>query len=330
MISTSILFFTLTIIIHAQQGTYALKFDGMGYYEEYVDLPDMTIGGDLTIEAWVFLDGTSNWQRIIEFASSYAERSNNIVFGFIGGSGNLFYETNNNVCVHDATAFNKSDPANMFRISAASNNYYDETFIGFNKSATAGFDLNYAGFKLWGLSDAPQLWTEAGDGRMSINQFPPPSGSLIVPLDFKTSYSGEVTFSFSGTENIDPSMPIRLEDNLNGSVTDLRQSDKYIFSHDSSNTEKRFNLIFGYPDGISASGTNDGKVWIAGKSVFINPGNLKGMEGQLEIFNLLGQTLYSASVNLDHLAIIEPSLEGMVIVRLTAGGKSCTARGYIH
>ena len=275
--------------------------------------------------AWIWNSSSGNYTTLS--GNSYVPAEQAFI---VMTSGTPVLTMDNNACVHNSQALYKSTQANTLKIKAQSNNFYDEAFVSLNSSATPAFDLDYDGFKLWGLSDAPQLWTETGDGRLSINQLPPPSGSLIVPLDFKTSYSGEVTFSFSGMENIDPSMPIRLEDKLNGSVKDLRQSDKYIFSHDPSNTEKRFSLIFGYPDGISANGTNDGKVWIAGKSVFINPGDLKGMEGQLEIFNLLGQTLYSVSVNLDHLAIIKPSLEGMVIVRLTAGGKSCTARGYIH
>ncbi len=94
MITTLIVFFSLATGVHAQQGTYALKFNGGYPTGPYVDLPDMTIGDDLTIEAWVCLSDYSNWQRIIEFASSWDRRSDNIVFGFEGGSSQLFYETN--------------------------------------------------------------------------------------------------------------------------------------------------------------------------------------------------------------------------------------------
>lgn len=92
IVTASIIFFSIANSAHAQQGTYALKFNGA--YGEYVDLPDMEIGGDLTIEAWVFLNNYSNWQRIIEFATSGGGRTDNIVFGFAGGSSDLFYETN--------------------------------------------------------------------------------------------------------------------------------------------------------------------------------------------------------------------------------------------
>jgi len=94
MIAASVVFFSLALCSQAQQGTYALKCNG-GYPDgPYVDLPDMTLGGDLTIEAWVCLKSNPSWGRIIEFASSWSERSDNIVFGFEGGSSQLFYETN--------------------------------------------------------------------------------------------------------------------------------------------------------------------------------------------------------------------------------------------
>jgi len=275
--------------------------------------------------AWIWNSSGGNYTTLS--GNSYVPAGQSFI---VMTSGTPVLTMNNNACVHNSLPFYKSTGDGMLRIAATANNYVDEAFIGFNSQATEGFDLDYDGFKLWGVTDAPQLWTESGDNRFTINQLPPPFGSLIVPLDFKTSYSGKVTLSFSGLENFDQSMPIRLEDKLNGSMTDLRKSETYIFSHDPSNTEKRFSLIFGYPDGISDKGTNDGKIWISGKSVFMNPGDRKGTEGKLEIFDLLGQKLYSTNVNLDHLTCITPSVDGMVIVRLIADGKTCTARGFIH
>jgi hypothetical protein len=237
---------------------------------------------------------------------------------------------NNSVCVHNTQAFYKSTAADYLKIGARSNNYYDETFVGFDPSAGTEFDPQLDGFKLWGLADAPQLWTEKGGHRLSINKLPPPAGSLTVPLDFKTSYNGEVVLEFSGMESFDPSLPIRLRDHLSGSLTDLRQQPVYSFIHDSLNSEQRFSLVFGYPEGIGNSGTNDGRIWISGRSLWINPGDLAGSEAEVEIFNLLGQRLWSAKIRLDRITSITPDLEGMVIVRLTASGRSSTTRGYLR
>ena len=275
--------------------------------------------------AWIWNSAGGNYTSLS--GNSYVPVGQSFI---VMTSGTPVLTMDNNACVHNSQAFYKSSGTDMLRIAAASNNYSDETFVGFNNSATAGFDLDYDGFKLWGLNDAPQLWTEAGDSRLCINQLPPPTGNLTVPLDFKTSYSGEVTLTFSGMENIDPTTPVRLEDKLNGSIINLRQSKTYEFSHNPSNTEKRFSLIFGYPDGISDNRMNDGILWISGNSVFFNPGDWKGTEGQLEIYNLLGQNLYSTTVSLDHMTSINPSMEGMVLVRLTVGQKCWTTKGIIQ
>jgi len=277
--------------------------------------------------AYIWPAGAGNYTTIT------ASNNYNIPVGqsfIVMTSGSPTLTVNNSACVHSTQAFYKSTRTNTLRISAQSNNYYDETFVGFDNDAGSEFDPQLDGFKLWGLEEAPQLWTEKGASRLSINKLPAPEGALVVPLDFKTSYTGQVILDFSGVDSFDPSLPLRLEDHLNGSMTDLRQNSRYIFSHDPSSSEKRFSLVFGYPNGIKADGTNDGKIWIAGRSIYINPGDLLGQEALVEVFNLPGQKLYSVRVHLENLTRISSAIEGMVIVRLTAGGKTCTARGFIH
>lgn len=274
--------------------------------------------------AWIWDSSTGNYTTLS--GNSYVPAGQAFI---VMTSGTPVLTMDNNACVHNSQAFYKSDQPDALKISARSNNYYDETFVGFNSSATDGFDLELDGFKLWGVSDAPQLWTEAGANNMSINMVPAPSERLTVPLDFKTSFSGEAELTFSGMDNFDPSLPIRLEDRLTGSVTDLRKSDTYVFSHDPANTEKRFNLIFGNPVGISENGNINCQLWIADESVFINPVNRSGKEGTLEIFDLLGQKLFGTTVDLNHQTRINPPVKGMVLVRLTTKGKIFTTRGMI-
>jgi len=276
--------------------------------------------------AWIWNPTSGNYTTLS--GNSYVPAGQAFI---VMSSGSPVLTMDNNACVHDIRDFYKFRQANTLKVEAQSNNYYDESFVGFNSSATPGFDLELDGFKLYGLDDAPQLWTEAAEFKMSINELPPPSGGLIVPMDFKTTFAGQVTLNFFGVDNFDPALAIRLQDHLGGSVTDLRQHSTYVFTHDPSNSEKRFSLIFGYPSGISTNLTSDGKVWIAGNFVYISPGDLTGQDAELEIFNLLGQKLYSSRVCLDKTSSINPDLEeGMVIVRLTSSGKTCTARGYIH
>jgi hypothetical protein len=230
---------------------------------------------------------------------------------------------NNSVCVHNTQAFYKSTAADYLKIGARSNNYYDETFVGFDPSAGTEFDPQLDGFKLWGLGDAPQLWTEKGEHRLSINKLPPPAGSLTVPLDFKTSYNGEVILEFSGTESFDPSLPIRLRDHLTGSLTDLRQQSVYYFIHDSLNSEQRFSLVFGYPEGINSNITGEGKVFISNGRIYLDVPAMQGRLAGITVYDILGQVIRRQEKRMDGIICMEaPPAQGVYIVRVSAEGRN--------
>ena len=61
--------------------TTALSLDGSG---GYADLPDVSLGGDLSVEAWVFMGETSNWSRIVDIGTGATD--NNIVLGSYGNT----------------------------------------------------------------------------------------------------------------------------------------------------------------------------------------------------------------------------------------------------
>ncbi len=110
--------------------------------------------------AYIWPAGAGNYTTITA-SSNY-----NIPVGqsfIVMTSGSPTLTVNNSACVHNTQSFYKSAPSNQLKITAQSNNYYDETFVGFNSSAGSDFDPQLDGFKLWGLEDAPQLWTEKGE-----------------------------------------------------------------------------------------------------------------------------------------------------------------------
>ncbi|MCX6283145.1 MAG: T9SS type A sorting domain-containing protein [Bacteroidetes bacterium] len=238
-------------------------------------------------------------------------------------SGSPVLTMNNSACVHNTQAFYKSAQANTLKISAQSNNYYDETFVGFNDSAGQEFDPQLDGFKLWGLADAPQLWTEKGESRLSINQLPPPAGALIVPLDFKTNFAGQVTLNFSGVDSYDPTLAIRLKDHLNGSMTNLRQNSTYVFTHDTTNSEKRFSLVFGYPDGVGKNITNEGKAFISNGRIYLDVTSMLGHLANITVYDMLGQLIRSQEKTMDGIISIEaPLAQGVYIVNISSEGRN--------
>ena len=280
------------------------------------------IKSNIGATAWIWKASSGNYTTLS--GPSYVPVGQAFI---VMASGTPVLTMNNNACVHDATAFYKSGEANTLKISAQSNNYKDEAFVGFNSSASSSFDPQYDGFKLWGLEDAPQLWTEKGESRLSINQLPPPSGGLVVPVDFKTSYAGQVSLHFSGVESFDPSLAIRLQDLVNGSWTDLRQNGTYVFTHDTSNTEKRFSLVFGYPSGINTNTTSNGKAFISNGRICLDIPSMQGHLAVITVYDMLGQVIRSQEKIMDGIVSIAAELsKGVYIVRATSADQNFSTK----
>lgn len=238
--------------------------------------------------AWIWNAGSGNYSTLS--GPSYVPAGQAII---VMASGEPVLTMNNNACVHHAQAFYKSAKANTLKITAHCNNYHDETFVCLSDSAGSGFDPQLDGFKLWGLKDAPQLWTEKENYRLSINELPLRDEAVIVPLDFKTDYTGEVVLGVSGTDGFEPWLPIRLHDHLSGTLTDLRQNPTYTFVHNPDNTHKRFSLVFGSPTGIGENQPIEGRVRVMDGSILLDIPSMNGSEASVKVFGMQGQVILS-------------------------------------
>jgi len=272
--------------------------------------------------AWIWSATNGNYSTLS--GTSYVPVGQAFI---VMATGSPVLTMNNNACVHNTQAFYKSTKGSTLKISVQSNNYYDETFVSFNSSAGPDFDPQFDGFKLWGLEDAPQLWTEKGEYHLSVNELPPPAESLIVPLDFKTTYAGEVMLEVSGIESFDPTLPIRLQDHLTGSWTDLRQNSGYTFTHDTANSEKRFSLVFGYPTGIGENQAKDGRAYVSDGTIFLDIPSMNGCRVSITAYNMQGQIICNVKRTMDGITRIEaPSAAGVYIIAVTSEGGNFITR----
>jgi hypothetical protein len=272
--------------------------------------------------AWIWNNTNGNYTTLS--GNSYVPVGQSFIVMAIGSP---VLTMNNSACVHNTQSFYKSNQENTLKISAHSNNYYDETFVSFDSSAGSEFDPQLDGFKFWGLDEAPQLWTEKKESRLTINKQPPPSGALTIPLDFTTSYAGQVILNFSGVESFNPSLPMWLQDHLKGSMTDLKQNDNYIFTHEPANSEKRFSIIFGNPDGISASISTEGKAFVCNSRIFLDIPSMMGNPAYVTIYDMMGKRISSQENSMDGVIGIEaPHAIGLYIVSVSAGGKIFVAK----
>ena len=126
----------------------------------------------------------------------------------------------------------------------------------------------------------------------------------------------------SGIESFDPSLPIRLQDHLNGSVSDLRRNSSYAFAHDPANSEKRFSLVFGYPDGINANGIVEGNAFYSNGRIFLYIPSMQGHLVKSTIFNIPGQVVYDRSATSNGTMVVEaPLIKGMYMVGVASEGR---------
>lgn len=71
-------------------GVPGVTFDGAN---DHITFPNPSISGDYTIEAWVYINQHQTWSRVVDLGNGTA--SNNIIFGFQGGTNYLFMEAFN-------------------------------------------------------------------------------------------------------------------------------------------------------------------------------------------------------------------------------------------
>ena len=87
---------------------------------------------------------------------------------------------------HSTQAFYKSTQniSNQRSIKADANGYTDITHVAFKSDATDDFDLQTDGLKMFGLEDAPQLYSLSANQKYSINSLPELTGYKSVPHEF--------------------------------------------------------------------------------------------------------------------------------------------------
>ena len=207
----------------------------------------------------------------------------------------------------------------------------DELLVGFASNAGNGYDAAEDALKLYGDASAPQVYTLAGDYKTSINALGELNGNMQIPLNYECGSQGEVAFVFSQLESFPANMAIRLEDRLTGQMINLRQQQRYTFTHQTGNAAERFVLHFSSATGVDdlPSATN-GKVWVNGHTVNIAVPASTGGNAKVEIFSMTGQHVFNQQVILGELTKIQVNLSGMFIIRVTTSKETMVSKGILR
>jgi hypothetical protein len=222
---------------------------------------------------------------------------------------------NRDVQTHVRAPFFKETIANLVRLEASGNSYTDETVVYFNDQATAGFDYSYDAHKMFtSVNEMPQLYSLANGG-MSINAL---ASADMVALGFTAGVSG--SYTIAATEINDLGMVI-LEDLANGKLTDLTGG-SYTFNYVAGENAARFILHFA-PLSVPEIGAGNVQIYSYGNNIYVNvPENVNG---QVVVYNMLGQVVMSAAIN-SALNVLTVDEAGSYIVKVLGDKKVVTEK----
>ncbi|MEA5108851.1 hypothetical protein SDC9_14907 [bioreactor metagenome] len=195
--------------------------------------------------------------------------------------------------VHSNIPFYKSNLANLLKLRANGNSFSDAAFIRFNEAATPLFDGQHDAYKLWGLSNAPQLYSIVPGDVLSINELPF-EGNEVVNLGFRCGVGGTYSITASGMESFSASTPVMLEDLKLNTIQDLRQNPVYNFTYNTSDNENRFRLHFKAATGINDPSLGGISVYSYNHTVVIT--NTTGLAGDVRIYDLAGRELINTNI----------------------------------
>jgi hypothetical protein len=205
--------------------------------------------------------------------------------------------------IHSSNTFYKSgnNTQDVISISVTGNSHTDEMFIGMLPDATDGFDNEYDAYKLFGLEDAPQLYSHGNGTKFSVNLFPELTENKIIPLGLRLGSAGEYAFEAEDLEDFNATIGIWLKDNLTGSMTDLRENPVYVFYAENGLDEGRFELHFNFDvtEIEESLRDNDYHIYAFGTRVFVD--YQINVPGNVLIYDMLGKEVLTEKLDMNQL-----------------------------
>jgi hypothetical protein len=183
----------------------------------------------------------------------------------------------------------------VLTLNMSGNGYKDKAIVAFNPVSSPGFDNDYDAYKLFGIEEAPQLYSIIQDNILAVNSLPAIELNTDVALGFKVGDENIYTLSVTGIESFGANTPLLLEDLKTNTIRDLRANPEYSFSAAPGDVEHRFNLHFDTYTGISKSTASIVSIYSNKQMVYIS--NPKALKGNIQIYDLTGRLLSSAKLS---------------------------------
>jgi len=252
-------------------------------------------------------------------------------------SGNTTLTMDNTTRVHNGVAFLKDAPVfrnDLLMIAQNSfNSYSDKLSVHFNPDATAGYDPGYDAYKLWGSSDAPQIYTQIGNINVTCNSLPFEQKNMVIPMGFSCGLPGIYTLIADSLGTFDDAISISLEDLKLNTTQDLRSNPVYNFTYDTADNANRFLLHFDNPilGGKDLKNIEQVQIYSFGSSVYIRSTDGTVLAGNVLIYDMLSRELYREQLVGTALNRITPGIaEGYYVVKTVTNAGVITKKIYLN
>lgn len=236
---------------------------------------------------------------------------------------------------HDSQSWYKNSSAELLMLTVRSmeNDYYQENMVRFLCDATEDFDIQFDSPFMAGMAGTPQLFSCLGsDMRLSLNSYPTLSGSRVVPIGFIKGSSHSYTINVSKMENIGNHTAIILEDKRDGKVHDLRESQTYTFNSSDGDDPNRFLLHFNQPNAVSENMADKPfSFYGVNNSIYITHNSDEKLNGNVFVYNLMGQFLIQHRLNDDKLIKLHLNVtQGYYLVKVITVDSSYSGKVFLR
>jgi hypothetical protein len=252
-------------------------------------------------------------------------------------SGNTTFSIPNSARVHSSIVFLKQakliSNGLIISVTCNSNNYSDKISIHFNPKTTLGYDPGYDAYKLWGLHEAPQLYTRIGDTNVTCNSLPFDKQNMAIAMGFRCGINGQYILKADSIGTFGINISIILEDLKLNTTSDFRVHPTYTFIYDTLDDANRFVLHFT----DQSFGLNDlnksqrVQIYSFGNAIYIKFQDRILPEGTIFVYDLIGKKIFQGKLMSQSLNRFVPNVnDGLYFVMVVSKERAYSGKVFLE
>lgn len=241
--------------------------------------------------------------------------------------------------VHSSQGFYKgtTELNQLFTLRISGNNYSDVMKVGFYKDATYDFDAEYDASKLYGIDEAPQLYTIMKNNKYAVNLLQTFNKKECVPMGVRVGVAGKYIISLDPELiGFDNGIVVYLEDKkFPNTLINLKTNPEYAVKLNAHEYTKRFVLHFVKEQGPSIfpykTDNSEENIFIYSdrNKVYVN--YQSEVPADIEIYDLLGKNVLSEklqTMQLNNFSV--QNGKGYYIVQVISTANAETKKIYLN